>query len=206
MRAPWLSIGLAAGCIASVVISPVGAFFIYDRGAVVSGELWRILTAHFVHYTDSHLFNNLIFLLPAMVLAEMHSRKELVRVLLVSAAAIGLAIFALEPGLARYAGASGVSLALVTRVALRGMEGSVRWRAVCGTVLVIVGLKLIVENWFGWRWMNWGHESGIVTVALAHSVGVASGLVVWLVQTGRSRCGSLVARKRAQMAQASQVS
>lgn len=206
MRAPWLSIGIAAGCIASLVIPTVGAFLIYDRSAVASGELWRILTAHLVHYTALHLLNNLIVLLPAMVLAEMGSRKELMRILLVSAAAIGLAIFALEPGLARYAGASGISLALVTYVALRGMAGSVRWRAVCGTVLVIVGLKLVAENFFGWRWMNWGHESGIITVTLAHSVGVASGLVVWLAQTVRGRNRSRVAPRRVEMHQLGQVS
>ena len=206
IRAPWLSIGLAAGCIASVVIPSVGAFFIYDRSAVASGELWRILTAHFVHYTDSHLINNLIVLLPAMVLAEIGSRKDMVRVLVVSAAAIGVAVFALEPDVTRYAGASGVSLALVTYIALRGMAGNVRWRVVCGALLVLVGFKLAAENLFGWRWVNWEHESGIFTVTLAHSVGVVSGLLVWFVQTVKGKSGSFVARGRAGIDQSRQAS
>ena len=191
MRFPWLSIGLATGCIASTVIAPLGALFIFDRGAIANGELWRMLTGHLVHYTDSHLIADLIVLLPAMVLVELESRKDLLRVLMVSAAAIGMAVFFLEPILLRYAGASGISLALVTYVALRGLAGSRRWRKVCMVVLVVVGLKLIAETVFGWRWLDWGAGSGIVTVTLAHLVGVCSGLSVWLFQAIKGASGLL---------------
>lgn len=201
MRTPWLSIALATACVAGLVIPAAGDFLIYERGAVASGELWRLFTAHVVHYTDAHLINNLMVLLPAMVLAELRSRKELVSVLTVSAAAICLAIFVFEPGVGRYAGASGVSLALVTFVALRGMTGNVRWRVICGTVLVLVGLKLGAENFFAWRWVTWGHETGIVTLTLAHVVGVLSGLLFWFVHIARGKIDQLVVLARAQIHQ-----
>lgn len=191
MRLPWLSIGIAAACIVSLVVPPLGAFLIYDRNAVASGELWRLMTAHLVHYTDSHLVANLIVLLPAMVFVEIDSRSDLLRVLIVSAIAIGMTVFVLEPNLSRYAGASGIALALVTYVALRGMAGNRRWRAVCAVILMLVGLKLFAETGFGWRWLDWEHESGIVTVTLAHLVGFASGLSIWLLQTVKAASTSL---------------
>jgi len=201
MRLPWLSIGIAAACIANMVIPSLGALFIFDRIAVANGELWRIVTAHLVHYTDSHLIANLIVLLPAMVLVEMDSRKDLLRVLIVSAAAIGMAVFVLEPNLLHYAGASGIALALITYVALRGLAGTRRWRMVCTTMLAVAGFKLFAEIGFGWRWLEWGHVSGIVTVTLAHLVGFASGLSIWLAQIVWSRDNSFVARGRAPMDQ-----
>jgi len=178
-RVPWWSIGLAIGCIAAFAIPWVADSLIYDRAAIARGELWRLLTAHVVHYSASHLLNNVLVLLPAVLLSEIRSRKELLHVLAVSATAIGVAIFIFEPGILRYAGASGISLALIVYVALRGIAGNPRWRTVCGLVLALVGVKLAAESLFGWQLVNWEHESGFVTVTLAHVIGVGAGMAVW---------------------------
>ena len=158
-----------------------------------------MMTAHLVHYSGSHLVANLFVLLPAMLLAEMECRKDLLRVLAVSSVAIGITVFVFEPQLLRYAGASGIALALVCWVALRGLAGNRRWRAVCSAVLVLVGIKLIAEIGFGWRWLDWGHESGIVTVTIAHLVGVVSGLSIWLAQTAKGASASFSLSQRSQI-------
>jgi len=178
-RVPWFSVSLLIGCMATLAIPLVAELLVYERAAIARGEVWRIFGAHAVHYSGLHLFNNLLVLMPAVLLTEMRYPKELVRVLVVSAAAIGLAIFIFEPGILRYAGASGVSLGLITYVALRGLAGNRRWQTVCGLVLALVGVKLAGESLFGWQLVNWEQEGGFVTVTLAHLAGVVSGLVVW---------------------------
>jgi rhomboid family GlyGly-CTERM serine protease len=178
-RVPWLSIGLAMVCVAATAIPVLRDAFIYERSAVVQGELWRIFSAHFVHYSNSHLLGDMLILFPAALLAELRSRKELVQCLAVSASAVGVAVFIFEPGVWRYAGASGVSYGLLVFVAMCGLHGNPRWRKVCVVILVLVAGKLAAENLFGWRPVNWESEAGFVTVTLAHITGAASGLSVW---------------------------
>lgn len=181
-QAPWWSIVLTIGCIAVMLTPSVAELFVYDRAALARGELWRIFTAHAVHYSVPHLLNNMLVLVPAALLTEMRYRKDLVHVLVISAVAIGLTIFVFEPGIARYAGASGISMGMLTFVALRGIADKGRWRLVCLFVLAVVIAKLAAESLFGWQPINWERESGFVTVTLAHVAGAACGFLVWWVK------------------------
>jgi rhomboid family GlyGly-CTERM serine protease len=184
---PWWSIGLVAACLAATAISSVADLLIYEREAIARGEWWRLFTGHIVHYSRPHLLNNVLVLVPAAVVVEWRSRRELIHVLAMSATAIGLSVLVFEPGILRYAGASGISLGLVTYAALRGMDGNARWRVVCGLVLIVVAGKLAAESFFAWQLVDWEREAGFITVKLAHVAGVASGLLVWCVQFARER-------------------
>lgn len=186
-RLPWWSIGLVAGCVAAWAIAPLADLLIYKRDAIAQGECWRLFTGHIVHYSGTHLLNNFLVLVPAALLIEVRSRRDLMRVLLVSMSAIGLAIWVFQPGISTYAGSSGIALALVTFAGLRGMQGNPRWRMVCGLVLILVAGKLAGESLFGWQPVDWERAAGFVTVKLAHVTGVASGLLVWCVAVVRDR-------------------
>ncbi len=183
---PWRTIGIIVSSVAALMIPGVGEWLLYDRLAVVGGELWRLLTAHIVHYSISHLVSNLLVLIFAAWLVEVRYQSDFWRVVVLSAVAIGIAVFVFEPGIARYAGASGVSLALLTYAALRGLGESARWRMVCILVLGIVLLKLMAEILFGWELVDWSQQAGFVTVTLSHVIGVGIGLLVWLVHAQRS--------------------
>jgi rhomboid family GlyGly-CTERM serine protease len=190
---PWCSISLAIGCISVMLIPSLAEWFIYDRTAIVRGELWRILTAHTVHYSASHLVNNMLILMPAAILTEARSRKDLMLVLGFSAVAIGLAVMSFEPGISRYAGVSGVALALLTYIALGGMSVKGRWRTVCMLILAVIVVKLAAESLFGWHWIDWQREAGFVPVTIAHLTGAASGFLVWCVRFVSGKRSSMVA-------------
>jgi hypothetical protein len=142
-----------------------------------------------------------------MVLAEIGSRKDLVRVLVFSVAAIWSCRFLSRAGrdaLCRDVGSfPGVGDVYCPAGIV---AGNVRWRVVCGALLVLVGFKLAAERLFGWRWVNWEHESGIFTATLVHSAGVVSGLLVWFVQSVKGRSGLIVAREGAGIDQSRQAS
>ena len=179
-NAPWWTIGAAAGAVAALVIPGAAEWLVYERSAVAGGALWRLITAHLVHYSALHLCNNMLVLLFAGWLVEQRYRSDLPRIVGLSALSIGLAVFVFEPDITRYAGASGISLALLTYAALRGLAENRRWRIVCTVVLVTICLKLATENLFGWRGVDWMQQAGFVTVTLSHAIGVGVGFLIWL--------------------------
>jgi rhomboid protease GluP len=72
------------------------------------GEIWRFVSALFLHFDTAHLLSNtLVFLLVAPPLADVIGPVRLVAVFLASGVAGNLASHALSPSLALKAGASG---------------------------------------------------------------------------------------------------
>lgn len=177
---PWWTIGLATTAVAVLLIPGAADLLVYDRAALARGEVWRLLTAHAVHYSAAHLLNNMLVLGCAAWLVETRYRSDWLCIVALSAVAICAAVFVFEPHIARYAGASGVSLALLTYAALRGLGENRRWRIVCTMVLATIFLKLAAENLFDWQLVNWKQEAGFVTVTLSHAVGACIGVLIWL--------------------------
>jgi len=90
--------------------------------------------------------------------------------LLVAPAAIGIALFALEPDLARYGGLSGVVIAAAVYLALLGLALDRRWRLVCGVFLIGLLGKLAVEIATGTTLLAKG-----TAVPLSHAAGACVG-------------------------------
>ena len=189
-NAPWWTIGLVTAAVTVLMIPGAAELLVYERSAIARGELWRLFTAHLTHYSASHLINNLLVLVFAAWLVEERYRADLLRLVALSAVAIGIAVFVFRPEITRYAGASGISLALLTYVALRGLSENRRWRIVCSVVLVMICLKLTAESVFGWQSIDWKQQAGFVTITLSHAIGVGIGLLVWLSHTVKHVRGS----------------
>jgi rhomboid family GlyGly-CTERM serine protease len=179
-RVPWWTIAFVTGAGAAWAIPGAVDILEYDRGALVQGELWRLLTAHFVHYSGAHIINNLPVLVAAMWLVEVRHREDLARLLVMAAVVIGTELFVFDAGIARYAGASGLSVALLTYLTLGGLRGEPRWRMTCVAVLSVLAAKLAAECLFGWQLSDWEGSAGFVTVPLSHAGGAAAGFFVWL--------------------------
>jgi len=183
--APWRTICLVTGMVAALSVPGIAEYLVYDRAAVARGELWRLFTAHIVHFSGAHLLANMLVLLPAALLVEIRYRDELPKILVLSAVAIGMGLFFFRTDIYRYAGASGVSLALLTYVALRGLNESKRWRVVCTILLVLVVAKLAAEALFSWQVADWERDAGFVTVSLSHAIGTATALAIWLANSAK---------------------
>ena len=184
-RAPWWSIALVTGMVAALAIPGAAEYLVYDRGALARGELWRVFSAHIVHYSGAHLLANVLVLLPAAMLVEVRYRVDFPRVLAVSAVAIGVGLFFFKADIYRYAGASGVSLALLTYALLRGLNESRRWRFVCAILLALVVTKLAAEGLFNWQVADWERDAGFVTVTLSHAIGAGTALAIWVVRAAK---------------------
>lgn len=148
-----------------------------DLASIRAGEVWRLLSAAFLHGSAGHLVGNLVALyILGMAAEHMFGRARLASVLVLAAIA-GSVFSCLDPRPS--VGASGAIFGLMGAVAVAVYRNSavlhVRDKRVGGALLV----------WAGWSFFigiadpfvdNWAHLGGFVAGALAGGVaGLAIG-------------------------------
>jgi len=147
----------------------------YQRDAVENGEYWRLVSGHLVHLGLGHLWPNLLALVIIGALFDGVLRNaDWWRLSLVSAAAIDLGLYWLEPDVLWYVGLSGVLHGVVAAGALAlALE-----RQALGFVLLAgLGAKLAFEQLAGPVPFTAASVGGPVVVA-AHLFGAAGGLLM----------------------------
>lgn len=156
---------------------PVRELMRYERAAVAAGEVWRILTAHLVHYDFRHLALNLggLALLWGLFLGDAPARAWLA-VALVSAVTIGAGLWFLDPRLIWYLGLSGI---LHGVWAAGGVAACRRWRLEGVVTLALLAGKLALEQVHGA--LTAGGRDSLPVVTEAHLYGALGGLVAALV-------------------------
>lgn len=143
---------------------------VLDREAVASGQWWRLLSGHLVHWNAAHLWMN-IAALALWVLLCPRAWPWWSWSLLVSFAAIfvSLGLLLVSP-LDRYAGFSGVMHGLfVLGLAAAGREGD---RIAIGCLLYLLA-KVVVEQYFGPLFSDAG-SIGVRVATESHWLGVVA--------------------------------
>lgn len=162
----------------------------HEPAALAAGDLWRLLSAHAVHLSWSHLATNLAGLLLCAALApqafQPRSLPRLLARLAWLAVAVSLGLLVGPPEVAHYVGLSGVLYGLflwtlapaawrgdpAARFTLTGMLGWALWQSLAGPIAA-------EEAAIGGR-----------IVAAAHLYGLAGGAIGLLVEAGARRATS----------------
>ena len=183
LRAPLLLFALPAILLA---FAPTRhGTLLLDRGALHDGEVWRLWSGHWVHFSASHLAWNLIVLVAAGAWLERVRPGLLLRHIAVAAPLLGLLVLAAEPRLHTYGGLSGLATAVIVLLGLHQLRtaGSARW--LWAGVLALVALKtthdvtradtlLVKFSQPGVRPSSTAHAAGALIALLHH--GVSRGL------------------------------
>lgn len=196
----WLCLGVSF-CALILTYWPDGlALFRYDRAAILSGQAWRLVSAHFVHLNTPHLFFNVcgLFLLAELIWAGLPVSHGL-GLIGTTSVGISLLLWWQHPELQWYAGLSGVLHGLWAGCALTGLlfvptqstsqTAAVGWTGMLrnhyaywiGLLLLI--MKLLIE---------WRHGAPVSTekiigapvVTVAHLYGAVIGgvyVLIWQV-------------------------
>lgn len=173
-RWPWATLAVTLLASGVALAEPrVADALIFDRLRVMDGEWWRLFTAHWVHFSPSHLLWNLIVIVPAGVWVERLAPARTRLLFLFSPIVIGGMLFLADPSLMRYAGLSGVAAAVIallaqTQLSTEGGTDRWFWRA----VLAAVGIKIGVELLLGQPAFARFADASIRPVPLAHLAGV----------------------------------
>ncbi len=137
-------LGAAALLVVPGIAAPfMRAHFAYERQALAAGELWRAITAHFVHLDFSHAVLNAIGLVLVWALFRHGwSGRQWLFVIAVTVFVIDVCLWFFQPRVEWYVGASGVLHGLIAA----GLVA--QWRSepvIATTVAVLLAAKLAFE-------------------------------------------------------------
>jgi rhomboid family GlyGly-CTERM serine protease len=154
----------------------------YQRREVLSGDLWRLLSAHLTHLNWPHLLMNLAGLW--MIWLLFLSREKPLSICLLSLLLLlgtGLGLLALHPEISWYRGLSGALHGLLLLALLRHQA----WRNPGGLVLLaLFCIKLLWEQVNGPMYGSEALIEGRVIVE-SHLYGTLSGGIIWLLERSR---------------------
>jgi len=173
---PWRTLLLSA--VALVAFLSFGAApeaWVFDRAAITQGELWRLVTGHWVHSDLAHAFWDVTALLLLGTLFESRLQWHLPLALLVAMVGVDVWLWWGDPALDYYCGLSGIlnSLLIVGLLHLwRDFRHPLIWLTGIGAAL-----KIIVEINAGQALLT---QTAWPSVPTVHAVGFLSGLVLML--------------------------
>jgi rhomboid family GlyGly-CTERM serine protease len=171
---------LLCGTAALVHFVPaIGSALIYDRAAIESGQVWRLVTGSLVHLSPRHFTYDALALFLVGMVAELRGIRNLGMLYLTAALAIGVAIFQCAPELKLFAGLSGIVTGTVVFLCLDGLsEGDdLRWLWWGG--LFSVALKILLEFSLDTSWVVASGDEAFVAVPLSHLVGAGTALMMY---------------------------
>ncbi len=143
-RAPWITGILSLLMVIFYMMgNKVFDLLVFDKTAILNGEIWRFVTGHFVHYNFSHLFWDLIAFIFIGSVIECKEPRHLLPSFFIGCLIVSLWLFVGEQSLASYCGLSGALNTLVV-VAVMIQWNSTREKIYL-SVLVFTLLKIIFE-------------------------------------------------------------
>ena len=110
----WLTFALAAIAVVAQAEGAMGQFLAYDRTAIQAGEIWRLITGHFTHWSGDHLLWDVVMFVTLGAIVESRDRTGFIVTVLASAMSISAVLWFLQPTIDQYRGLSGIDSALFT--------------------------------------------------------------------------------------------
>ena len=178
---------LAAATITIFVTPQAQSWLAFDRTAIATGQVWRIFTCHFTHYSTEHLVWDLATFVFLGLLCEHDGRRRFVATLIGAVVLIPLAVAVALPDMANYRGLSGIDSALFALLAVTVLREKIAERAwvwVAGIALVVAGFvaKIAFETQTGATVFMDSASAALVPVPLAHIVGGLVGVACGTVR------------------------
>lgn len=146
----------------------------FDRGGIAAGELWRLLTGHFVHLGVSHTLLNLAGLVLVWVLVgPACTWRQWLLVMAASMTAIDLGLWFGSPQLEWYVGLSGLLHGMLAAGIVAGLAD----RNVEALILAVVVTGKLAWEQFAGPLPGSEATSGGAVIVDAHLYGVIGGTV-----------------------------
>jgi len=176
----------ALACVAFALLPELaGSRLAYDRGAILSGELWRLWSGHVVHYSLAHALGDALVLFAMGALVEpIVGTRRLVLALVFGAPLISLGLLATAPALVEYRGASGIAVMLAVAAGGVLWPASARWKAAIAFLAAAFAAKTLCEA-SGLALDATTLPDGVAVAWQAHVLGALLGALVYQRQPGR---------------------
>jgi len=170
---------LVLPAVAASLSTELAALMVYDRAAILQGEIWRLLTGHWVHFSFAHLASDTLVLAGCTWLITRRGFTRFPAVCLLLAPGISLVLLVGLPELARYGGLSALALTGMTLAGLQELRGD-RCRRFGAGLLALVALRLVADMALGGATLSGIDSLGVRPVPLGHLLGLLGGLAVFV--------------------------
>jgi rhomboid family GlyGly-CTERM serine protease len=161
---------------------------VYDRQAILAGDLWRLVTGHLVHFSPAHLFFNLLGFVTAGLIVWRRGYSRFWILCAISSLTISVALL-LDPDVTSFGGISGLVNAAVVFAATRGIGEGGRWRWFSVAILILTVVNSVLETMTGRPTFAIQGDQSFVPVPLSHVIGgltgAIMGLELWRLPKGR---------------------
>jgi rhomboid family GlyGly-CTERM serine protease len=191
---PVLTLGIAGAAVLAMAWPSLAELLVYDRQAVLNGELWRLLTAPLVHFSLSHLSWNLLVFVAAGWSVEKAAAGGFRRVCGLAAVFAGLAFLWGAPELGRYAGLSGLATGAVSYLCLCKFKTHDKPPLFWAILLLLVAGKILAEVVTGHA-LFVSADASFSVLPAAHFWGLVAALLTGLGGRFRRQPGAAFARR-----------
>jgi len=162
----------------------------FNRTLVEQGDVWLLLSGHIVHLNWAHWLLNMAGLaIVAFFFSSHASLKQWLLVILISAVIISAGIWWWITDINYYVGLSGVLHGLFLYGALR----EIRFYPVSGYVLTAVLFAKLLWEFFNGALPGSEDMAGGRVLTEAHLLGASGGILIWVIETIKSRLDSKAA-------------
>jgi len=190
--ARWV-VPLLTGFTACAVYFLPGAadLFQYDRDRIAGGEIWRLVTSHWTHWSAEHLFWDLVLFLVLITWSMYINSRRTGIVIGLSSLIIPIGIYWIQPELVFYRGLSGLDSALFVFLTMQLFPELKRQKDRAGLLLLMVlltglCLKIVYETVTGQAIFIANMAPDVVVVPLAHIIGAGLGFILGIRVSGKA--------------------
>ena len=142
---PVTTLWLIAGGVVVALFPSWTGWLVYDRPAILSGELWRMFTGHWIHFSKSHLAYDLLALGVAGWMIETQKLPYFGRLCLLAPWFISAVLLWFEPQMEFFGGLSALATTAIIYLALFGLHEAAPWRWICAAALAAFLAKTLFE-------------------------------------------------------------
>ena len=161
----------------------------YDRGAISNGQVWRLVTQNFCHWSWDHLFWDALAMIVLAIWALQYSLKQFWQMVILSSVMTSAGLYFWHADLIYARGLSGIDCALFGMVIFHVIkqahhERDTRWLTLSLVSLIAFILKTTYEIHTQQTVFMDSTEAGIIALPLVHLIGLVCGMVVPVAEGG----------------------
>ncbi len=189
-RALRVALLLTLPAFAIHLFSALAPAALYLRADLQHGQLWRLWSGHWVHFSTSHLFWNVLVFLPVIYQLEKLRPGLAVKTTVLAAPLISLGLLAFAPAMHTYGGLSALNFALGTALALVIAQHAPRLRLAALATLALLVAKTAYEFCADATvFVSFAHTA-VRPSALSHALGLLSGAALALLFPAKTSAGT----------------
>ena len=179
-KLPWHTLTLVMITIGLFAIGgPAQEGLVFDREAIGQGEIWRLLTGHWIHSDGEHLAWNLVGLGLLGWLIEMSlGHRRLYHALFAGMCLVNLAVWMFMPSLDYYCGLSGILNTLLFVLLIDGWLTT--RRRIFALVFIAATAKIVFELMYATAIFT---QTSWPAVPAAHLSGALAAVLLFLIST-----------------------